>query len=661
MDSCAATKEATRRLICLSWMKAVKYDPVALLKIMNVLENPEAASLAIAALQEAGQNPTQLLTEALSDAEIREFQDNLFQATEFSIQELGDSLDGLNAELPLVERLFLARSTVEHLTSEREKDRLLSHLVPDIPSLCQILERYASKLAQTLVLDDTSRVREEQDHLVFVCVQLLKLSTGTTEEGSRRVMVAAMKCMLGHILTPDDLMEGCLEALQKNVDESAFMTHVSEIVSKLADSTTDELLENYTLRILYLLTIAMETACPTQAQVIEFSEYVLPALSSESLLIRKEATGCFGKLGLFANTEIVQLNYMPQLLGIATKDGESMEIRAQAMLALTDWSLLFVNTELDGIFRRQLLDMMLPARNEVTTLCTVAEIAAKLLFAGKVFDSDWLAQLVILFFDDKLESDGDVNEVGNPVRLQQLLTIFFPALCVKSKSGRDAMIGCIESLLDRSVQQKQTKKISKMLDFVIQTVDRSNETVREKKQQKDQSGDAKESDDEEPESSPSLLAAIQVAAFVSTKGSDLGTTFVRALCKMIASINLVVDNELWEHLSVVKELLEELETNVIDDAVALRSLRQISELLVDVELEEEVDDADESDHEELADAFDKIAIEPGGENASTLEENDRNSVGKDSPQGSVAMNEKGRDSVSSVTSRRSTRRLRPSN
>ena len=78
--------------------------------------------------------------------------------------------------------------------------------------------------------------------------------------------------------------------------------------------------------------------------------------------------------------------------------------------------------------------------SHLSVVCAVAEVALRLLFSRKVVESEWIGKLVFLFFDPCLleqnsETNGEcgdgINDVGNPERLQQMLSLFFPAFCLK--------------------------------------------------------------------------------------------------------------------------------------------------------------------------------------------------------------------------------------
>jgi len=173
--------------------------------------------------------------------------------------------------------------------------------------------------------------------------------------------------------------------------------------------------------------------------------------------------------------------------------------------------------------------------------------------------------------------------VLSPVRLQQLLSVFFPAACAQ-KALRDALVGSVPALLERATHRKlRAPVLAKMLDYCVSTAEQGRAMAA-----------ADQPQGEEPESSPGLVAAVGVAEFLSSKATELNTTTLRALCKMVGQVEIVVEDELYDHLSTLKELLEEL-GNVIDDSTSLRSLVAVTEQLADVEMEEEVDEDDEEE------------------------------------------------------------------
>jgi hypothetical protein len=87
---CTATKQATQRMICLGWIKAFRYNPIELLRRLNVYENEAACEIVVTALHEAITSPDDstmmnMLQEELSDNEIRDFRQGMKDATNISI------------------------------------------------------------------------------------------------------------------------------------------------------------------------------------------------------------------------------------------------------------------------------------------------------------------------------------------------------------------------------------------------------------------------------------------------------------------------------------------------------------------------------------------------------------------------------------------------
>jgi condensin complex subunit 3 len=642
-------------------MKAVRYDPVALLRRIGILYRPKACETVIQAITTF---PVEKLEKELSAAEINMYQSSIRRAIEqFSMHSHDpDSTDPssvCDTSIDL-ERLFLARTLITQAKNIREKEDLMGQIVPDIPRLCQILESYATKLVQLLAgtTSDPVDQEEEEEQLVSICTQLLALATAIPmEEGSRRVFTHFLKNMLTNILTPDDLMEPALLALHavsttSYNNKNDYLPIIVEIVETISHQTITELQVNYIIRILSILTIVLETVStqhiPASMVTTLSQQHVVPNTTHENDLIREAAVSCLGKLGFFTDTTLVRNDYKPRLMNILTNSNENIEIRAQSMLAICDWSMLFVDEPVDEQFRNQIQDMMERVTYPLGVRCMAAEIATKLLFSGKVCDSHWLATLLLLYFDDKLgQNNGDdreelgISDIGSPVRLQQLLSVFFPAYCAKSKAGRDAMTGSVGSILQAGLSKaKRRLPTIKILDYITATVELGRKSVYPSDSQPPDDAPLStpkmdNQDDEnnrsEPESSPGLLVSVQVATFLSEKAEDLNSTNLRALCKFIAGIELVIDNELWEHLSILKELLEEL-GNIVDDTKALGFLEQVSDLLVDVEMDDEVpEDDEESDTESLTEAFGTIGISSKENNGSVTTANNDGETEKDAP------------------------------
>lgn len=642
--SCAATKEAASKMIYLGWIKAVKYNPIDMLRQMDVVLNEDECAKAARVILQAAESDETLAE--LSDPEIRAFRQGIAAAT----MQIRTADQALDAETVFFSRVVCSRAvdSSSRLTNG-QKDAVTNKVVPDIPVLCEVFERHSVLLMQAIDQDET----EAEDSLTSICLQLLMLaSMADLEEGSRRHFSAVMKRMLGSIATPDDLVEGCLQALKSIHDKEAdFVETVTDVVLVLSsnldqqdeESAEDGLAENHLVRILSVLTIVLETISPKMASnpsVADFAKYIVPAVTHSNALVREAGVSCFGKMGLFTSEGTLLSDFKPLMLQVASKEEETIEIRAQAMLALSDWSMLFTSVlqpSSVGVtsvsFPHLVQEMMV--HSKPAAVCIAAEVASKLLFSGKVSDSNWLARLVMIFFDSRLtelavdqDEEGDIDEavkeVGSPVRLQQILSIFFPAFSVKSKVGQDALMQSILPLLGLVHEKQRQKKkprgtkampILKMVEYICSTVDVGRGVAEDalvgERNQPDAAMDTAETVAPAVlESSTSLMASVQIAIFLSKESENLGTTFLRALCKLLGSADLDLEREIPKDLSQLKQLMEDLD-EAISDATCVRALTQLIDVLAPVEvLEEDEDEESESseEHEGLSEAFEKFDI-----------------------------------------------------
>ena len=767
MARCPATQKASRDWIRHAWLPAAVQQPDKsnnvvweLLRQLDVVAHPEAAQVLVEVLR---QEPTESEPET---EEVWRPEAAAAAADDFTLEDLSSWLkDSSNKEKDVdknnndvndyndytLERLFWARAVAAN------DDMVFSKVVPEMPVYCRALESAVTRLVQ--VMADEAEMEEdrpvsgideqtETDRLVFGCQQLLQLATdhaatGGMEEGSRRLLVQALKSLLVNRLTPDDLVPGAVRALQAVVVVGS--GNAGDVWSELAAQVMQELQEPHddssdadndnddaqqlqahgTLRMLSVLAVVLESSAtsalvtgagaapiPAHLQQQWADDIVLPALdssngndgnsSNKNPWVRQAAVRCLGLLGLWASPAARDGPYGKTLRAVALNEAEDADIRAQALLAWTDWSRLpsTSDAESDTQLKDQVSRLLLSppptessSSNEHEPLRRLAaEMAVKLLLSGKVCDSEWLAALVVLFFaaedvcgsNDSDEDDYiDVTEIGSPVRLPQLLAIFFPAVVAQSRELRHAWLASIGPLLERTClggggggkKKKKTPKtpgVAKMIDFVVSTAERA----MEQEQSKEQLPTGKQ--EEGPESSPGLRAAVQVAIFLSEHAAESdswNTTTLRALCKVIAGVGkIVVEHELYDDLSLLKELLDELTEGVVDDEPALQSLAGVMEQLREVEMEEEVEEEEDDDEEEL-DAEEAVAkhrrrssssrmvgAKENQEQVAWLSEDEGDDDDDDDESVVVSKTEAVvASSPSSSTRRSSGRRLRPSN
>lgn len=367
--------------------------------------------------------------------------------------------------------------------SASEKNEVLGNLLPDVPALCGVVQKHLGRLVGAIRISASKNDEEEDDNeeeaaqfeedQAFICLQLLQLvkCADLQEEGSRRHLVSILYGMLTSQETPDDLVETCIRSLALAHDtENQFLQAVSEVIDEIKDQSatvdgetfdeddddaSNENNQNNNLcqiRILSTLLIVLEQvsgSVNSMGLLDTFSDSIVAAVTTNSNLVREAGVSCLGKYALLMSESKVVAEFKPLLLQVASSKSERVEVRAQALLALCDLALLFDGVlgpnappsstadekdETNDVSFVFLLSEML-CHSNFAVVVIAAEVAAKLLFAGKLNDHPSLAaHLVAIFFDSDLlksntdEDSDEVKEIGNPVRLQQILSLFLPCL-----------------------------------------------------------------------------------------------------------------------------------------------------------------------------------------------------------------------------------------
>jgi len=654
--------------VCTTWMKSVKFDPVALIELVGpTVYEKECEKMVRTILSVASDDKKDILTD-FSDPERRAFRDNVEKASSLHRQKPKATESMLD-----VAQVLFARVSCEHAEtlSGMKKAGIVAKVIPDIPELCEMFQQQLSALVESINARDADEDETEaqsaddlEDRICFVCVQLLNLAkiSGLEEEGSRRHFIAVMKDVLASLDTPDDLLEGCIQAIASaHENESYFLQTVSEILADLSDDTSEEETDMKDLeicqhlRIVSILSIVLENVSPhiaTSPILQNFTGYILPSITSTNSMVRECGVSTLGRYALLSKEDIVMEEVKPLLLKVAGNDEERLEIRGQASLALCDLALLYtaILTPYDvenvtfsfADIIKSMLDHSKPA-----VVAVAAEVSAKLLFAGKLHDSYLLAQLLVVFFRsdfiDVTVDNGDerVQEVGSVVRLQQLLTVFFPAYSIKSQEGRETLLGSIKSVI-AIVNDKQSKKkktsasmswpIVKIIEYVCSTVDigAQQDVVKSPVDSEDCTEKSEENmeDSQEEESvhttSSVLSASIAISDFIIKAGTDINTVYVRALCKFLGGAHIDVQSDNEVRLSLLKKNMNELEL-LVTDASSSRAVQKLNDALSTVDSEDEDEDrttTSESDEDSLAGAMEAIALSEaseGKENAARSE------------------------------------------
>ena len=225
-----------------------------------------------------------------------------------------------------------------------------------------------------------------------------------------------------------------------------------------------------------------------------------------------------------------------------------------------------------------------------------------------------------------MEEEDDATESGSPFRMQQLLSLFFPAYGMRSPECRTALIASTGPMLT-AVSAKLRKKgvkisdwpVAKMVEYIESLLDTgsgndtkettsTNEDANSVASSQDNDGEAAASPQE---SSHSGRVAVEVSRFLLKEQVSLNTTILRQLCKTLGTTNIDVDLEDPSTLSKLKKNLEELGMYVTD-STALRSLKPITEVLDAVEVDEDDGEStvteEDSEDESLAEVLKAIEI-----------------------------------------------------
>lgn len=719
-------------LLCTNWLKSTKFDPIALLDKLNPVLNETVCEQVAQVLlrvansidcESSAEKGVELVQKHYSGAEVRSLQQMVLKkrniiadggvaATKADEDEdVEDNEDDSTSPSPGMSPSMALFLRVKCESSTTTTDQI-SDIITDIPTLCNLLNTQIDKLIEFNNDEDYDEMDEDEaaafeDDQNFVCLQLIHMAKSSDmEEGSRRHFISIMRRVLARLATPDDLVEACVKAMASAHDKEAhFLQTISEILVDVEDDDTFHSKEHdekaivivRQMRIIAILSIVLESISGqmTEHPILDgFFQHLSPAITSKNAIVREHGVICLSKFCLLSGEDKVMEEFKPLLMTIAGSVEERVEVRAQAALALCDLSLIHKgmlgasNSGSDdekSSFKSMLLEMLGHAKPGIVIIA--AEITAKLLLSGRLSDPTLIAWLVLIYFDTSLTTDFDENDadaaeevkqVGSPVRLQQLLSIFFPTYSMSSLDANDDMMASIGPLLTivndklSGMKQAEVKEvlaqqfpIAKMVEYVCYNVDladkkkneeeTTNKTEEETKEDEaatvmgDKSVVASTQGDEDDaetkvaaendeatnkdgeevitEASSTLLASIDVAEFLSEECDSAPTFYVRALAKILGSACIDVDTE-------DRALLRRLKSNVgeaeyaNDDGPTVKSIKKLADLLVDVQdLVSDDEVSEEEEEEEEPNAEEEVEEEKDGpDNISVEKENPRLSM-----------------------------------
>lgn len=624
-------------LLCANWLKSSKFDPIVLLDSLNPVLNESVCELATEVIinmatkidcDNSDDVDVELVQKHFGGPEVRTFQQQILKKRSIIQKDESELSPSL---------AFFLRVKCNAATNKVET---ISDVINDIPTLCNLLNSHVNKLIEFNKGEDDEDMNEDErdefeDAQNFICLQLIHMANASElqEEGSRRHFISIMRSMLSRLATPDDLVDACVKTMALAHDaESHFLQTISEILVDIEDDNSTDHDEKAIvvvrqMRTISILSFVLENiggkmvGNPILASTLQ---HLLPAVTSKNAVIREHGVICLSKFCLLSEEDKIMDEFKPLLMQIAGSVEERVEVRAQAMLALCDLSLLHKNmlqlsdesgSDESTTFKELLLEMLGHPKQGIAVIA--AEVAAKLLLAGCLHDPTIIAWLLVIYFDTSLtevEDDEDVDgsevkKVGSPVRLQQLLSIFFPTYSMSSLDANDAIMASVGPLLaivnGKLEGKKQAKAlnqwpIAKMVEYICYNVDLADKKKQEEsadgteQSQVDDSSQVKEevegdhpieeiTEDEETvvEASSTLLASIDIAEFLAEEGASAPTYYNRALAKMLGSASIDVEAEDTTLLSRLKSQVAEAEYST-DDGPTVNQIKKLLIVLADV-------------------------------------------------------------------------------
>ncbi|GMH69090.1 hypothetical protein TrLO_g10662 [Triparma laevis f. longispina] len=475
---CEVTYLAASRMLCCGWLKSLGYSLLNLLKLLDVANNEAECALVIKAIIAA---PTNATLKELSSNEVKAYNAALNNPIE---------VNNLTIESALLLRVKVD-NLKDSAVHENKKQELVEELMPDTPVICSMITKHLGRYVEAALKqdedadEDADEDEEEDLDDSFVCLQLLKLARNAdfADESGRKQMLSLLNRMLCSGQSPDELVEPSIRALAvAHQTEAEYIQRIQDIIAEVSDydaesedgDANDAAFRQ--LRIVSVVGVVLEHTKRNleDPQIASLSDTILPAFASADAVVREAAVICLGKytlLGLNAAME-----FRPLLLGMVNNVEEETSIRAQALLAMSDlamlWPVMLEETDAMDMSTCQMNKVSLPElltsfldNAQGPMVVIAAEICCKLMMMGRIQDNTTLAKLVVTYFDPlfssrieaakaskegeegeegeeeenlakdvaaasqkQLEADtDDATAVGSPIRLQQMLSLFFNA------------------------------------------------------------------------------------------------------------------------------------------------------------------------------------------------------------------------------------------
>ncbi len=540
-DESMSVSNAVCRMLCGPWVRSVGGSIARVLDLVDPLEDENMADKAAAVLVSTGWQATSAHMEGkpapfgLSPEESRTLRSGTRPGCVTLLTSLSPSVTLLVVSqvetlLDISQSYGGATSTsVCGFMSPAEREESLEAILPETADLCSLIER-ASCLPGI----------EDQPENLYILRLLLRLCRccDGVDEGGRQRMRLTLGTILRDPNSPNDLMEQSLHCLASiNPVKSDFIRLIAEMMSDVveeddADDVTeaedgeplnpDEHEERRVMRQIRALELCSllldQTERPLASDVTleNMESTILPAISSPYGIAREIGVTCLGKyclLGIEA-----ALRHRDLLIHVSEAKDEDTGVRACALQSVMDLCLLYGEAFLkleDNLVVNLIEEALRPKLlsfngNEwPQALSAVAvEGAAKLLFCrciavkrGPVtcFGYTLMGLLLAAFFasgscadprtlwllmgedengEQPFDEDGPItSQLGSPVRLHQLLSIFFPCIfAMPEPDGLHAIISSVPPMLatlsSYGSGETQDSNVEQAIKFIVGVTER---------------------------------------------------------------------------------------------------------------------------------------------------------------------------------------------
>jgi len=312
------------------------------------------------------------------------------------------------------------------------------------------------------------------------------------------------------------------------------------------------------------------------------------------------------------------------LLKLASNPREKNPVRAQAALSLCDLAVLFQPecSEVNPMSKLQeslmgVINTMMNYQDDVMVIIA-AEICVKLMISNKLHNADILSKLLMMHFDTNFFADSlwnedegvdDVADVGSPVRLLQMLSIFFPAYSMTNDSAQNSLIASLRPFLvsaSKRIKEKKAKSAvlnaKKIVGYICSLVDAGIKGLPSNDESKSK---------ENISNDKVMSTAIIIAETMFENHSDFSKTYSRGLCSALGGTigsldGAEVDEKLYD---ILNDTIDHLE-GIIDDEKIIDEIQEIHEVIHSMKKSSSNEESKENhEEEEIVESLNHVTLQ----------------------------------------------------